>query len=216
MKLVVEVARTDKEKNKGLSGRQEMPENHGMLFVYRVAEQQNFWMKDTYIPLDISFLDDEGVIQEMFAMKPEDTNTTYSTGSYRLALETKRGFLEKHGITIGSRIILPNDLKEELKMASNKKLAAELVKLAKEIASQQFDAFGFEDEDERSVLKRMDPRLNSAVTKLLQVTNGDFAQMLTVIVMALRKAGHSAEAGKVFNIFKSQTLKRIEQIAPAI
>lgn len=59
----VEVAKTEEEKTKGLSGRKSLPENEGMLFIYDTPQDLAFWMKDTEIPLDIIFIDeDEEVI----------------------------------------------------------------------------------------------------------------------------------------------------------
>ena len=54
----VSVARTEEEKHEGLQGIKELPKNEGMLFLFD-DEEVSFWMKDTEIPLDIIFINDE-------------------------------------------------------------------------------------------------------------------------------------------------------------
>ena len=54
----VTIARTDEEKQEGLQGVKKLPENEGMLFLFD-DEEVSFWMKDTKIPLDIIFINEE-------------------------------------------------------------------------------------------------------------------------------------------------------------
>ena len=54
----VEIADQPEEQMRGLMFRRELPADHGMLFVYQVAERQSFWMKNCYIPLDIMYFDE--------------------------------------------------------------------------------------------------------------------------------------------------------------
>jgi uncharacterized membrane protein (UPF0127 family) len=55
----VEIARTEEEKEQGLSNIEYLPDDEGMLFIYDEPQEVGFWMKDTLIPLDIIFIDDE-------------------------------------------------------------------------------------------------------------------------------------------------------------
>lgn len=58
----VELAVTEAEKRRGLNGREFLPENGGMLFVYDHKEQYHFWMKDMKFPLDFIWIDEKTVV----------------------------------------------------------------------------------------------------------------------------------------------------------
>ena len=71
-KYVVSVAQTDKEKEQGLMGVETLPENQGMLFDYSKQPQTeiSFWMKDTLIPLDIVFINDQSIVAAVTQGEP--------------------------------------------------------------------------------------------------------------------------------------------------
>ena len=58
-KYKVEIADTPEKQEKGLMGRKSLPENQGMLFIYDEPQDLSYWMKDTFISLDIIFIDDD-------------------------------------------------------------------------------------------------------------------------------------------------------------
>ncbi len=100
--LTVELATTPKARVCGLSKRPNLPENHGMLFIYPDVGERTFWMKDTQIPLSIAFLDDLGRILSMQDMTPMQTNERYhSLQPVRYALEINRGWFAAHGVGVG-------------------------------------------------------------------------------------------------------------------
>lgn len=68
----VSVARTEEEKEKGLMGVETLPENEGMLFDYTDDPQTeiSFWMKDTLIPLDIIFINNQGIVAAVTQGEP--------------------------------------------------------------------------------------------------------------------------------------------------
>ena len=70
-KLKVEVAQNFWQRAKGLMGRPSLPQNQGMLFIFDSPQKLSFWMKDTLIPLSVAYLDQYGVIQEIYHMTPE-------------------------------------------------------------------------------------------------------------------------------------------------
>jgi uncharacterized membrane protein (UPF0127 family) len=100
--LAVELATTPKARGCGLSNRDKLPGNHGMLFIYPTLGPRTFWMKDTHIPLDIAFLDDSGLILSIQHMTPMQTDERYrSLQSVRYALEVNQGWFAEYGIGVG-------------------------------------------------------------------------------------------------------------------
>lgn len=100
--LTVELAATPESRQCGLSHRDSLPENHGMLFVYPQSTMMTFWMKDTHVPLSIAFLDEAGRIVSIQKMAPLDTGPRYhSPQPVRYALEVAQGWFETNGIRVG-------------------------------------------------------------------------------------------------------------------
>lgn len=97
--LRVEVASTPAARACGLSQRDQLPPERGMLFVFPEAAPRKFWMKDTRIPLSIAFLDVDRRVLNILAMTPMQTEQRYpSTGDAHYALEVNEGWFERHGI----------------------------------------------------------------------------------------------------------------------
>lgn len=105
--LCIEIADTDELRAKGLMHRKQLERNNGMLFVFDYDDLQQFWMKDTFIPLSIAYIDNKGVIKELYDMKPLDISVRYpSKMPARYALEANQGWFAKNNIIIGCKIIL--------------------------------------------------------------------------------------------------------------
>jgi uncharacterized membrane protein (UPF0127 family) len=102
--ITAEVADTPALRTRGLMGRQSLPTNHGMLFVFEQPQQQCFWMRNTPLPLTIAFLDDEGRISSMADMQPFSEATHCSQVPVRYALEMEQGWFAKRGIQPGEII----------------------------------------------------------------------------------------------------------------
>ena len=104
-KLLVEIADTPEKRREGLMFRQELEENAGMLFVFDREDTHSFWMKNTYLPLSIAFIDEGGRILQIKKMKPLDEKIHYiSKAPIRYALEVNQGWFEKYQINIGDTI----------------------------------------------------------------------------------------------------------------
>lgn len=103
-KLFIEIADTDDKRSQGLMFRERLASDSGMLFKFPQKMKLSFWMKNTPIPLDIAFLDDDLRISEIMEMAPYSTMATRSSGNYRYALEVNSGWFDKNGVGIGSRI----------------------------------------------------------------------------------------------------------------
>jgi uncharacterized membrane protein (UPF0127 family) len=76
-------------------------ENEGMLFKFPYRNNLRFWMKSTYIPLDIAFLDDNGSILQIEEMYPLSTRAISSEKACRYALEVNQGWFRKNKIGVG-------------------------------------------------------------------------------------------------------------------
>ena len=104
MTVHVEVADSQAERERGLMGRRELPDDAGMVFVFPTDSTSAFWMKDTLIPLSIAFYDESGRIVRILDMEPcrRDPCPLYDPGaSYRGALEVNRGAFERWGVREG-------------------------------------------------------------------------------------------------------------------
>lgn len=103
--LDAELALSIKEISTGLMYRKEMDENRGMLFVYPYVSDVAFYMKNTYIPLSVAYIDPEGVIQEIYDMEPLNEESVPSkSDNIRYILEVNQGWFAKHGIEPGTLI----------------------------------------------------------------------------------------------------------------
>lgn len=98
-----EVARTDQERARGLMERESLSPGSGMLFIFPDVAPRSFWMQNTYIPLDIAFMDADGVIVDIQAMEPLDETFTESAAPAMFALEVPQGWFEAQGIGVGDR-----------------------------------------------------------------------------------------------------------------
>lgn len=97
----VKEAKTEKEKIKGLQGVKELPKNEGMLFYFDPDEEISMWMKDTEIPLDIVFINDDFEVTKVHHGKPND-ETLVSSPETSYVLEVG----ERSGIKVGDTLEL--------------------------------------------------------------------------------------------------------------
>ncbi len=105
--LRVEIASTDRQRQRGLMLRRSLGARAGMVFAYESPTSGGFWMKNTLIPLDIAFYDVRGRILRILRMQPcvEDPCPIYSPGvSYRGALEVNAGSFRRWNVQRGDRL----------------------------------------------------------------------------------------------------------------
>ena len=106
-KLTVEIAHTPDTRTCGLSNRQTLAENMGMLFIFPNTRPRTFWMKDTFIPLSLAFLDETGIILQIHDMQANQTKITYSSiEPARYALEVNHAWFNLHDIKPGDTVVL--------------------------------------------------------------------------------------------------------------
>jgi uncharacterized membrane protein (UPF0127 family) len=104
----VEMAVTPEEQAKGLMFRRELPEKQGMLFDFHREQPTSFWMKDTYIPLDMIFIRADGRILRIAENTvPLSEALVPSGGPVRAVLEVIAGTAKKLGIAPGDRVTHP-------------------------------------------------------------------------------------------------------------
>jgi uncharacterized membrane protein (UPF0127 family) len=94
---------------RGLGGRTSIPENYGMLFVFKQSSRVGFWMKDMQVPIDIVWLSDNGTIIGIEDSLSPDTypQAFYPAQPVKLVLETKAGEMRRRGWSVGTKIPLP-------------------------------------------------------------------------------------------------------------
>lgn len=103
--LEVEVARTPQQRETGLMFRKSMPERQGMLFDFDTPQPVYMWMKNTYIPLDMVFIRNNGTIARIEAMTTPFSEATISSGEpVRAVLELNGGAAQRLGIAAGDRV----------------------------------------------------------------------------------------------------------------
>ncbi len=105
VQVTVEIVEDKDERQKGLMFRRGLPPDAGMLFVYEQERLRSFWMKNTYIPLDMIFVNRTGEIVSVVARtQPLSLRSCRSSAPARYVVEVNAGFCEDHGIVIGGTI----------------------------------------------------------------------------------------------------------------
>jgi uncharacterized membrane protein (UPF0127 family) len=104
-KIEVELAETDDERSKGLMDRKAMTDEQGMLFIFSAPEEQSFWMKNTYISLDIIYVDENKEIvsiQKYATPLSEESLPSFKKAMY--VVEVNAGFCDKYHVAYGDKI----------------------------------------------------------------------------------------------------------------
>lgn len=104
----VEIADEPRERALGLMFRREMADDAGMLFDFGVEEPAGFWMKNTYIPLDMLFIKADGTIESIAERTtPLSEKSVPSKGPVRYVLEINGGLSDTLGIEPGDQVSGP-------------------------------------------------------------------------------------------------------------
>ena len=110
----VELAKNNKERQRGLMFRKEMELSNGMMFIYDRPQSVSFWMKNTSIPLDIIFVDEAGIITKIFEnARPFSKTSIFGGHDVKYVLEINAGLAKsldiKKGGLIKHSLILPRN-----------------------------------------------------------------------------------------------------------
>lgn len=102
----VELARTPEERGRGLMYRKTLKQDRGMFFIFSSSTIQSFWMKNTLIPLDMIFIDENlkvaGIVENA---QPHDLSGQHINRPSRYVLEVNSGETARHGIVPGTLVV---------------------------------------------------------------------------------------------------------------
>jgi hypothetical protein len=99
-----EVANTLDSRAQGLMFRKSLGANSGMLFVFLDVSTHCMWMKNTYVPLSVAFMDEQGTIVSIHDMQPQNETSHCAAQPARFALEMNQGWFAQKGIKPGAKI----------------------------------------------------------------------------------------------------------------
>lgn len=101
----VELARTERERERGLMYRNHLEPDAGMLFIFDHDGPLSFWMKNTFIPLDMIFMDhDRRIVGIVENAAPQTETPRGVQGASRYVLEIGGGLSRQWGVQAGSRV----------------------------------------------------------------------------------------------------------------
>jgi|SRR5271170_1367671 len=103
-----DLVRSEHDTARGLMFRKSLPEDRGMLFDLRFRDDHKFWMHNTCIPLDLLFVDDDGLIVGIVENAPTLDDTSRGVGCpSQWVLEVNAGWARRHGVKAGQHMRLP-------------------------------------------------------------------------------------------------------------
>jgi uncharacterized membrane protein (UPF0127 family) len=102
----LEHAKTMEQRARGLMYRKSICLNCGMLFVFDQKQIGSIWMKNTFIPLDLAYVDETGTIVDIFQLKPHDLSSVRSSKPVVYAIEMNVDWFAKKRIKVGDRIVI--------------------------------------------------------------------------------------------------------------
>jgi uncharacterized protein len=103
-RVLAEVADTPEARDRGLMFRTAMPADQGMLFVYPNDARHCMWMRNTYVPLSVAFLDEHRRVINTDEMAPRTDASHCAARPARYVLEMPAGWFLQHGVGGGTRL----------------------------------------------------------------------------------------------------------------
>ncbi len=104
-----EVVHRPRQRQQGLMLRTELDDSAGMLFLFPDDRTGGFWMKDTYLPLDIAYIDSNWTVVDVLQGTPLDRTLVVPAKAYRFVLEMNQGWFAEHGFGVGASVAAPVD-----------------------------------------------------------------------------------------------------------
>jgi uncharacterized membrane protein (UPF0127 family) len=104
-KIDIQIANNEYDRELGLMFRKHMQEDRGMLFIFPQEGTQSFWMHNTYIPLDMIFVNaNDQIVKIQNADKTLSDQTYSSVKPAQYVIEVNLGFAKKYGLKVGDKI----------------------------------------------------------------------------------------------------------------
>ena len=103
-RIEAEVAADQQNRMTGLMNRKAMPPQRGMLFVFPEKNTHCMWMRNTFLPLSVAFLDEEGRIINIEDMQPQTEDNHCARKPARYALEMNIGWFAQRGLKPGLKL----------------------------------------------------------------------------------------------------------------
>jgi len=101
----IEIVESEEDVMRGLKYRESMDDDAGMLFIFETPDIYDFWMQDTYLPLDMLFIASDGTINEIHENAvPFSEERIHPTMIHQYVLEIKAGIAKKNNIQSGDKI----------------------------------------------------------------------------------------------------------------
>lgn len=107
--FVLEVAQTPEQLARGLMFRAELLRHYGMLFVFPETGRHSFWMRQTYVPLDLAWLDARGRVMEATRLFPLDETRVMPAQPAKYAVELLAGTLSEYRVSLGDQLVALKD-----------------------------------------------------------------------------------------------------------
>ncbi|MEQ1517899.1 MAG: DUF192 domain-containing protein, partial [Usitatibacteraceae bacterium] len=99
-----EIANTEASRQVGMMYRKKMAPQDGMLFIFPEVGYHAMWMRNTFIPLSVAYMDERGAILSIHEMQPLSDIAHQSAGPARFALEMNAGWFSTHKIKAGDAV----------------------------------------------------------------------------------------------------------------
>ena len=109
----IEVVSNSQERKLGLMYRENLPYDNAMFFIWEYKKKQCMWMRNTYIPLNVAYLDSSGKILEIYDMVPLSDESVCSKKRVRYALEVNLNWFEDKNILVGDVLDISNLVKND-------------------------------------------------------------------------------------------------------
>jgi uncharacterized membrane protein (UPF0127 family) len=132
--LDLEIPSTPEAFSAGLMFRESLGKDSGMLFIFKEAGEKSFHMTNTTIPLDIAFINEDGIIESIKELKPLDETHVFSDAKVLYAIEVNRGWFTENNVQVGDKVL--ESLKDELLGNARKKHADAEKKKFKDFRAQ--------------------------------------------------------------------------------